>query len=146
MKNQFQKGFTLIELMIVVAIIGILAAVGLPAYQDYTIRAQVSEGPVLSGGLKTAISEYYSDRGQWPASNTTLGISAVSGSYVSSVTSSANVITVTYSNTAPQRAHANINGSTVAITGSDATDSIKWACTTGGTNGVPSKYLPSSCK
>ena len=143
MKNQFQKGFTLIELMIVVAIIGILAAVGLPAYQDYTIRAQVSEGPVLSGGLKTAISEYYSDRGTWPASNDTpLGITSISGTYVSSVTSSLNTITVTYGNSA----HSNIQGSTLEVAATDATGSITWACTTGTTNGVSSKYLPTSCK
>ena len=97
--KKIQQGFTLIELMIVVAIIGILAAVGLPAYQDYTIRAQVSEGAVLSGGLKTAISEWYANKGSWPASNGTLGITgAISGSYVSGVTSSTGTIISQFGN------------------------------------------------
>jgi type IV pilus assembly protein PilA len=78
-----QKGFTLIELMIVVTIIGILAAIALPAYQDYTIRSQVSEGPTLAEGVKLAIAEYYANNGAWPAANVDIGYaSTVSGSYV----------------------------------------------------------------
>lgn len=144
MKKQLQQGFTLIELMIVVAIIGILAAVGLPAYQDYTIRAQVSEGPVLAGGLKTGISEYYSDRGVWPATNSALGIGAISGSYVVSVTSVENLITIQYGN----RAHANLLNKQLGVSAVDATGSIKWTCSTADVLGtkVDGKYLPTSCK
>ncbi len=72
--NDEQHGFTLIELMIVVAIIGILAAIAIPAYQDYTIRAQVSEGLTLAAGAKTAVSEYFLERGAWPTDNATAGL------------------------------------------------------------------------
>ena len=84
-----QQGFTLIELMIVVAIIGILAAIAIPAYQDYTIRAQVSEGLNLSGGAKAAVTEYFQDRGTMPTTNTMAGLAAggdIKGKYVWSVT------------------------------------------------------------
>ncbi|EMT1018975.1 pilin [Neisseria gonorrhoeae] len=67
--NTLQKGFTLIELMIVIAIVGILAAVALPAYQDYTARAQVSEAILLAEGQKSAVTEYYLNNGKWPADN-----------------------------------------------------------------------------
>ena len=82
-----QQGFTLIELMIVVAIIGILAAIAIPAYQDYTIRAQVSEGLNLAGGAKAAVTEYTMDTGNWPTTNTLAGISAatdINGKYTTS--------------------------------------------------------------
>ncbi|MCH6548628.1 MAG: pilin, partial [Proteobacteria bacterium] len=74
--KKVQQGFTLIELMIVVAIIGILAAIAIPAYQDYTVRAQVSEGLNLGGGAKTAVTEYFQDRGAWPVNNTEAGLDA----------------------------------------------------------------------
>ena len=74
--KKIQQGFTLIELMIVVAIIAILAAIALPAYQDYVIRSQVSEGAVLSDGAKTAVAEYYSNRGSAPVNNTSAGLAS----------------------------------------------------------------------
>ncbi|MBK8068596.1 MAG: prepilin-type N-terminal cleavage/methylation domain-containing protein [Rhodanobacteraceae bacterium] len=84
--SKIQKGFTLIELMIVVAIIAILAAIALPAYQDYTIRAQVGEGPINAAALKTAIAEFRADRGGWPTNNASVGITnTVSGTYVASI-------------------------------------------------------------
>ena len=152
-----QKGFTLIELMIVVAIIGILAAIALPAYQDYTIKAQVSEGPQLSEGLKTAIAEYYAANGAWPAGMSDIGMSAntVSGSYTSSITQAAGVLTITYG----LKANTKVANSTLLISGAvDSNGDIAWVCggsavptgfsaagsATGGT--VVAKYLPATCK
>ena len=123
-----QQGFTLIELMIVVAIIGILAAIAIPAYQDYTIRAQVSEGLNLSGGAKAAVTEYFQDQGAFPVNNTQAGLAPsanINGKYVSQVVVSTNgVITSTYSNTAPRSANLKINNATLTMTPLDAGGSV----------------------
>ncbi|MDJ0748571.1 MAG: pilin [Woeseiaceae bacterium] len=141
-----QQGFTLIELMIVVAIIGILAAIAIPAYQDYTIRAQVSEGLNLAGGAKAAVSEFTMDTGRFPSDNTTAGIAPtatdINGKYVLSVTVAAGVVTVAYGNDA----HATINGvGTLQLSPTTNAGSIEWACSSNGATIAP-KHLPAACR
>ena len=143
MKAQVQKGFTLIELMIVVAIIGILAAMALPAYQDYTKRSHVSEGLTLAGAAKLGVTEFYADKGTWPTSNTDVGLGAantITGNAVNSVgVATGGVITITY-NTKVEP------DTTIVMTPTNAQGSIKWNCagTTGGT--VAAKYRPATCR
>lgn len=145
-----QQGFTLIELMIVVAIIGILAAIAIPAYQDYTIRAQVSEGLNLSGAAKAAVTEYFQDQGAFPTSNNLAGLEAaanIAGKYVSQVGVSGNgIITATYSNTNGRTANAKINAATLTMTPSDAGGSVIWTCAGGNILSGNAKWLPAACR
>ena len=144
MQMQKQQGFTLIELMIVVAIIGILAAVAIPAYQDYTVRAKVTEGLSLATAGKTAVSEYFSANGTLPSNNTQAGMAEpelIAGNSVDNVTVSANgVITVMFS-TDP------IDDSTIILSPETAGGKVVWNCKdeVAGTT-IEGKYRPSSCR
>jgi len=138
-----QQGFTLIELMIVVAIIGILAAIAIPAYQDYTIRAQISEGLTLSSGAKAAVSEYFMDRGAWPADNTTAGLADkhdIIGKYTEHISVEDNVIEIKYG----YDVHAKVMDEKIELTAVDNDGSISWTCASAGT--IQAKHLPASCR
>lgn len=152
--HKTQQGFTLIELMIVVAIIGILASIAIPAYQDYTIRAQVSEGLNLGSGAKAAVSESYMDRGTMPADNIAAGIdipAAITGKYVNSVTvagaGDVGTVSVTFADAPPTfTANNKISGATLILTatGSANSGSVIWACS--GDAQLQAKWLPSACR
>ncbi|MCZ6666231.1 MAG: pilin [Gammaproteobacteria bacterium] len=135
-----QQGFTLIELMIVVAIIGILAAVAIPAYQDYIVRARVTEGLSLASAGKTALSEYFASNGTIPTNNTQAGLAdseQISGNSVDSVSINNGTIVITFSTPA-------IAGSTLELTPTTGGGKVMWDCATGGN--LEGKYRPSSCR
>ena len=142
--KKLQKGFTLIELMIVVAIIAILAAIAISQYQDYVIRSQVSEGSALSDGVKTAMAEFYQNHSTWPSNNASAGLAtaaSISGSYVSSVdVSTAGQIKAAYGG---PKANAKIPSSSILIFSAIThAGSIEWHCLK---NNIPAKWVPSSC-
>jgi type IV pilus assembly protein PilA len=156
-----QKGFTLIELMIVVAIIGILAAIAIPAYQDYTIRAQVTEGLNLAGAVKAQVAEQFSSTGAWPLTNAALGItSAPSGKYVSAIAVSTGTINITYG---AAQANASLRAAPILSLRPrlSANGDVIWVCgraaapagvvdpavpSAADTTSVVAKYLPSTCR
>jgi type IV pilus assembly protein PilA len=139
-----QKGFTLIELMIVVAIIAILAAIAIPAYQDYLVRTQVSEGAVLADGAKTAVAEFYSSTGHFPANNVSAGLAtatSINGKYVSQVAQVSGLITASYGG---PKASSNIPASsTLLISAIPNAGSVNWTCKS---TTIAAKYLPTACR
>ncbi|HEZ6533531.1 TPA: pilin [Neisseria meningitidis] len=159
--NTLQKGFTLIELMIVIAIVGILAAVALPAYQDYTARAQVSEAILLAEGQKSAVTEYYLNHGEWPKNNTSAGVASsatdIKGKYVKSVEVKNGVVTAEMKSSGVNK---EIQGKKLSLWAKRQDGSVKWFCgqpvtranatdadvTADGTNKIDTKHLPSTCR
>ena len=139
-----QNGFTLIELMVVVAVIGVLSAIAIPQYQNYVARAQVAEGFSLLASGKMAVAEYYNENGSFPTDNATARLGAANtiiGKYVGSVTvGNAGALTVAYNTTT---AHDKLQGKNFVLTPTDNGGSISWACGVG-TVGVD--YLPNSCQ
>lgn len=159
MFKSLQKGFTLIELMIVVAIIGILAAIAIPAYQDYLIRSQVSEGLTMAAAAKASVSEFYANSGDWPTDNSEAGLGAASdiqGKYVGSIDVGNGGITVTMGN----EVNAKVDGETVGLTpGASVNGDVIWKCgladdpsgwesatASEASTSIAGKYLPSSCR
>jgi type IV pilus assembly protein PilA len=147
--KQLQQGFTLIELMIVVAIIGILAAVAIPAYSDYTARSQVSEAMSLTSALKTPLAEYFADKGGWPVGATSIG-ATVSGKYVASVALSGSGDTVTITATMKSSdVNADIQGKVFVMISGDK--GRTWDCGTygaaaGAGTDLDDKFLPAACR
>lgn len=139
-KAKAQKGFTLIELMITVAIVGILAAVALPAYQDYTIRAQFTEGMALADGAKSNVIEYHANKGELPADGTEAAYSGASGKFVTGVeVGAAGTIVATFGGDA----NSKLSGSKVTLTPTEsASGNLVWSCS----SDADDKYVPSSCR
>ena len=141
--KKIQSGFTLIELMIVIAIIGILAAIAIPAYQDYVARTQMGEAMTLASGSKTAVAEFYSNWGKFPSNNASAGVAqpaSIVGKYVTTVTIVNGVITAKLKGSG--KVANGIENKTLVLTPTTHAGSVEWACTSNALN----KYLPSVCR
>ncbi|MBS0193375.1 MAG: pilin [Proteobacteria bacterium] len=131
--------------MTTVAVVSILAAIAIPAYQDYVVRSQVSEGAMLSEGSKVAVAEYYSNKGSMPTDNATAGVaqpSSIEGNYVSSVTIDNGRINVVYGN----RANAAIRGGVLSFVPDPQAGMVRWSCDTAAGTTIPVKYRPGACR
>ncbi len=151
--KKIQQGFTLIELMIVIAIIGILAAVALPAYQDYTVRAKVSEAVLAGSSARTGVAEAYSMLARMVAPAASMGVQNQTSKFVQSVTWALDTqdtgrVIVTTPTAALSGLPADAAQKTIEMlaTGTPSTGTVAWTCRAGTTNPMPNKYLPASCK
>lgn len=142
MPSHRQEAFTLVEIMIVIAIIGILAMIAVPAYKDFTVRSKISEGLSLASGAKTSVIEYYQTQGNWPTDNAIAGLPSaehISGEYVHSVAIQGNQVVVTFGAGAGEA----LTGHDLIMTATDNSGSISWNCHA---DKIENKFLPPTCR
>lgn len=142
MPSHKQEAFTLVEIMIVIAIVGILSMIAIPAYKDFTIRSKVSEGLSLAAGAKNSVTEYYQTQGSWPMNNSSAGMptpDSIKGKFVQSVNVQGNKIIVTFA----QNAGEGLSGRDLIMTAIDHSGSISWNCQA---EQIENKFLPPTCR